>query len=136
MSENERTVNEAGYPSAVGPTFLFSTTLSAHQSHSIEQAVNDGNLTRFFTMPMIGLGLTPYGVGAVGSPLIMAAPHLSAARLLAPFAPYFPAINQAGDFMSSELMNGSPGYVDFVKLLFSAPSLKPSQSIKSKKSII
>ncbi len=76
MSGKKQSVTEAGFPSVSGPHFLFSTTLNAHQAQSLEQAVIDGHMTRCFTAPMIGAALTPYGIGAMCSPIIASTPVL------------------------------------------------------------
>jgi len=78
MSDLNNTVTAAGFPRVKGPTFLFSSTLNAHLAQSMDEAASRGELTRFLTVPMIGAGMAPAGVAVIGSPFIMAAPHLNA----------------------------------------------------------
>ncbi len=78
MSDLNNTVTAAGFPRVQGPTFLFSSTLNAYLAQSMDEAASRGELTRFLTVPMIGAGMAPAGVAVIGSPFIMAAPHLNA----------------------------------------------------------
>lgn len=109
------------FPEPSLPSFLYLTTFNAHREQSLARAVSNGQLTRNFTMPMIGLGLTPYAIGGIGSASLIAGPQLSAAgscALAQGSSLYASGMTIAGSPLGQSILNNAP---DFISPFFPGP---------------